>query len=67
MSFLDAIEKLVAEGLLPTDVLTGAVEIPKHYSFGIRLAEAGMNGLQNPTLGACERLTPVEGMVCTAG
>jgi hypothetical protein len=67
LGFLDAIKKLVAEGLLPADILTGAVEIPKHYSFGIRLAEAGMNGLQNPELGAWERLTPVEGIVCTTG
>ena len=67
LGFLDVIKKFIAEGLLPGDVLTGAVEIPKHYSFGIRLAESGMNGLQNPELGAWEQLTKAEGIVCTTG
>lgn len=67
LGFLDAINKLIAEGLLPANVLIGAVEIPKHYSFGIRLAESAMNGLQNPELGAWERIIATEGIVCTTG
>lgn len=67
LGFLDAIKKLIAERLLPTDLLTGAVEIPKHHSFGVRLAESTLNGLQNPELGAWERLTATEGIVCTTG
>lgn len=67
LGFVDAIKKLVAEGLLSADVLTGAVEVPKHYSYGIRLAESDMNGLQNPVLGAWETFTESEGIVCTTG
>ncbi len=67
LGFLDAVNKLVADGLLSADVLTGAVEIPKHYSFGIRLAESAANGLQNPELGAWEKLSSSEGIVCTTG
>lgn len=67
LGFLDAIKKLVAEGLLSADVLTGAVEVPKHYSYGIRLAVSGMNGPQNPVLGAWETFTNSEGIVCTTG
>jgi len=67
LGFLDAIKKLVAEGLLSADVLTGTVEVPKHYSYGIRLAESDMNGLQNPALGAWESFTDSEGIVCTTG
>ncbi|HTV40744.1 MAG TPA: hypothetical protein VMF08_09225 [Candidatus Sulfotelmatobacter sp.] len=67
LGFLDAIKKLKAEGLLQADILTGAVEVPKHYSYGVRLAESGSNGLQNPELGAWERLTATEGIVCTTG
>jgi hypothetical protein len=67
LGFLDATKKLVAEGLLTPDVLTGAVEIPKHYSFGIRLAELGMGDFRNPTLGAWEIFSESEGIVCTTG
>jgi hypothetical protein len=67
LGFLEAIKKLVAEGLLPGEVLTGAVEVPKHYSYGIRLVESDMNGLQNPALGAWETFTESEGIVCTTG
>lgn len=65
--FLEAIQKLVAEGLLPADIVTGAVEIPKHHSFGVRLVESVLNGLENPTLGAWEKLSGIEGVVCTTG
>ena len=67
LGFSDAIKKLVAEVLLPADILTGAVEIPKHHSYGVRSAESCLNGLKNPELGAWERLTETEGIVCTTG
>jgi hypothetical protein len=67
LGFQDAIQKLMADGLLASDALTGAVEIPKQYSYGIRLVESGSNGLQNPELGAWEQLTTAEGIVCTTG
>lgn len=67
LGFLDAIQKLVAEGLLPVDILTGAVEIPKHHSYGVRLVESTFRGLENPTLGAWEKLSETEGIVCSTG
>lgn len=67
LGFIDAVQKLKAEQLLPADMLPGAVEIPKHHSFGVRLAESCRNGFQNPELGAWERLTATEGIVCTTG
>jgi hypothetical protein len=67
LGFLDAINKLTEEGVLPADMSAGAVEIPKHYSYGIRLAEPGTHDLLNPELGAWEKLTASEGIVCTTG
>jgi hypothetical protein len=67
LGFEDAIKKLVDEGLLPRDILVGAVEIPKHQSFGIRLVERTSDGLENPRLGAWEKLSENEGIVCTTG
>ena len=67
LGFHHAIEKLRADGLLQANTLTGAVEIPKQYSYGIRLVESGSHGLQNPELGAWEQLTKAEGIVCTTG
>jgi hypothetical protein len=65
--FQEAIKKLVLEGLLPSDILTGGVEIPKHHSYGVRLAESTLSGLDNPTLGAWEKLSQTDGVVCTTG
>jgi hypothetical protein len=67
LGFNDAIKKLVDEGLLPRDILVGAVEVPKHRSYGVRLALATSSGLENPTLGSWEMFSKTEGIVCTTG
>jgi len=63
----DAIKRLVEEGLLPSDILVGAVEIPKHHSYGIRLVERTSGGLRNPSIGCWDKLSELEGLVCTTG
>ena len=65
--FEEAIKKLVDEGALPLDIVVGAVEVPKHQSLGIRLVERTPDGLENPRLGAWEKLSTSEGIVCTTG
>jgi hypothetical protein len=65
--FNDAIKRLVDENLLPREILVGAVEIPKHRSYGVRLALATSTGLENPTLGSWETFSGTEGVVCTTG
>jgi hypothetical protein len=65
--FEEAIKKLVDEGALPRDITVGAVEVPKHQSFGIRLVERTSDGLENPRLGAWEKISASEGIVCTTG
>jgi hypothetical protein len=65
--FEEAIKKLVDEGALPRDIVVGAVEVPKHQSLGIRLVERTSDGLENPRLGAWEKLSATEGIVCTTG
>jgi hypothetical protein len=67
LGFEDAIKKLVDEGALPREIVTGAVEIPKHHSFGVRLVERTQHGLDNPRLGSWEKLSESEGIVCTTG
>jgi hypothetical protein len=67
LGFNDAIKRLVDEGLLPRDILVGAVAAPKHRSYGVRLALATSSGLENPTLGSWEMFSKTEGIVCTTG
>jgi hypothetical protein len=67
LGFEDAIKKLVDEGGLPREIAIGAVEIPKHHSFGVRLVERTQHGLENPRLGSWEKLSESEGIVCTTG
>ena len=67
LGFNDAIKDLVDEGLLPREILVGAVEVPKHRSYGVRVALAGKSGLDNPTIGTWEVLSRTEGLVCTTG
>jgi hypothetical protein len=67
VGFNDAVKKLVDEGLLPRDILVGAVEVPKHRSYGVRLALSTPSGLENPTLGSWEVFSKTEGIVCTTG
>jgi hypothetical protein len=67
LGFEDAINRLVDEGLLPRDIVIGAVEVPKHRSYGARLALSASSGLENPTLGSWEAFSKTEGIVCTTG
>jgi hypothetical protein len=67
LGFNDAIKKLVGEDLLPKDIVIGGVEVPKHHSYGVRLALATSTGLENPTLGSWETFSGTEGIVCTTG
>jgi len=67
LGFNDAIKDLVDEGSLPRDIVVGAVEVPKHRSYGVRVALAGKAGLDNPTIGTWEVLSKTEGLVCTTG
>jgi hypothetical protein len=67
LGFQDAIQELIKENALPTDILIGAVEIPKHHSYGVRLVEHSSEGLRNPTVGCWEKLSEGEGLVCTTG
>jgi hypothetical protein len=67
LGFNDAVKKLVDEGLLPSDIQVGAVEVPKHRSYGVRVALAASAGLENPTLGTWEMFSRTEGIVCTTG
>lgn len=60
-------KKLVDEGLLPREIVVGAVEVPKHRSYGVRVALETESGLENPTLGAWEVFSKTEGIVCTTG
>jgi hypothetical protein len=63
----DAIQRLVNEGLLPSDIRVGAVEVPKHHSYGMRLVEELSGRLENPAIGCWEYLSASEGIVCTTG
>ena len=67
LGFNDAIKKLVDEQLLPRDILVGAVEVPKHRSYGVRVALATSSDLENPTMGTWEVFSKSEGIVCTTG
>lgn len=67
LGFKDAIQRLIDEELLPKDVCLGAVEIPKHHSYGVRLVETSPNGFRNPPVGCWEYLSGTEGIVCTTG
>ncbi len=65
--FQDAVQQLVREGILPTDVLIGVVEIHKHSASGLRLAAEGKDGPCNPKIGSWFAIDESEGIVCTTG
>jgi hypothetical protein len=67
LGFRAAVLTLVDEGLLPRDILLGAVEVPKHHSYGVRLVERFNGALQNPVVGSWEKLSESEGLVCSTG
>jgi hypothetical protein len=66
--FREAIQKLVDEGLLPTDVQHGVIEMHKTSAEGFRLVEeVNDRTLRNPCIGAWEVIDANEGIVCTTG
>jgi hypothetical protein len=68
LGFRDAIERLIADGLLPNDVLFGVIEVHKTSAEGMRLVEAlDDQTLRNPTVGAWEIIDDSCGIVCTTG
>ena len=67
LGFREAVLTLVGEGLLAHDIVMGAVEVPKHHSYGVRLVERFNGALQNPAVGSWEKLSESEGLVCSTG
>jgi len=67
LGFKDAVAKLTDEGVLPGDIILGAVEVPKHHSYGIRLIERCGSTLRNPAVGCWDKLSETEGLVCSTG
>ena len=66
--FFEAITRLINEGRLDADVVTGVVEVHKTSAEGIRLVEELTSGqVRNPTIGAWEEIGKGEGIVCTTG
>jgi len=63
----DAVQRLKDDGLLPDSICIGAVEIPKHHSYGMRLVERVDGRMENPAIGCWEYLSESEGIVCTTG
>ncbi len=65
--FQDAVGQLIREGLLPSNVIIGVVEIHKHSTTGLRLAEEDREGPCNPPVGSWFPVDDCEGIVCTTG
>lgn len=67
LGFDDAIRQLIAEGILPTDLTVGAVEVQKTTTNGVRIAKAGIDGYRNPKIGVALELSAADGVVCNTG
>jgi hypothetical protein len=66
--FRDAINQLISEGLLPSDVLFGVIDVHKTSAEGFRLVEILSDGrVRNPMIGSWEEIHADEGIVCTTG
>jgi hypothetical protein len=65
--FSEAISRLVQEGLVPADVLTGATEVHKKSANAVRIADTGPQGLRNPRIGVALQMAEKEGFVCNTG
>lgn len=66
--FRDAVNKLVQERLVPTDIQIGIVEIHKKFSMGLRLvAEDDGGRLMNPRIGSWRDVNDREAILCTTG
>jgi len=62
-----AIQQLQAEGLLPEELLYGAVEVQKTSLAAVRMARHTDNGLANPRIATAYQLGDKEGLLCTTG
>jgi hypothetical protein len=67
LGFCDAINQLIADGLLPKNLILGAVEVHKTSTNGIRIAKLGAEGHRNPKIGVALELSSNEGIVCNTG
>jgi len=67
LGFEEAVRQLIAEGLLPGDILIGGIEIAKKFVSGLRLVHEVVDRLENPTIGTSLRTGDDEGIVCTTG
>ena len=68
LGFMEAIKKLIADGILPEDIQVGMVEVHKSFSLGLRLvAEDDLGNLVNPRIGSWRELNDREGLLCTTG
>lgn len=68
LGFQDAVRKLIAEGILPKEVLIGVVEVHKSFAQGLRIAsDTGTGELRNPRIGSFREFGDQEGIVCTTG
>jgi hypothetical protein len=67
LGFRDAIDQLMNERLLSSNILVGAVEVQKTSTNGIRIAKLGLDGLRNPKIGVALELSSSEGIVCNTG
>ena len=67
--FLNAINRLKREGLIPKDTLVGVVEVAKRTSIGLRLFAQSPQGtqIQAPSVGTWTALNSTEGIVATTG
>lgn len=63
----DAVRKLVQEGVLPSDVKVGVVEVHKTFAPGIRLVAEGRDGPVNPVIGSYQELNERDALLCTTG
>ena len=67
LGFQDAIQQLISEGVLESNVRYGAIEIAKALSSGLRLVQERNGSLENPRIGAALAIASDEGIVCNTG
>ena len=67
LGFRDAIQQLIKDGLLPSDVVFGMVEVHKSTAEGMRLMQHKDGAYCNPRIGSWTVLSDKEGLVVTTG
>ena len=65
--FSEAVDNLIKEGLLPSDLLVGAIEVHKRSTNAVRIAKLSANGPVNPRIGTAIEFPGNEGVVCNTG